>query len=190
MGLCAPYSGVEGCAPWCAFAHFLLLHAQGIFDEAPCCLVALLPAGLILAALSTSLLGTAAQADDKITVEWKNHTGTSITVSNPPTCTPSGSCTYPTSISSGTTGQIVQQASSTAFIRQIIFRYRYYDSGAHTDKECQVSVWTTKSGGSCDYISPNFDQTDGTAYSPACDIEDVQQSVGTCDFLIKVKMSN
>lgn len=150
----------------------------------------MLPAGLILAALSTSLLGTAAQADDKITVEWKNHTGTSITVSNPPTCTPSGSCTYPTSISNSTTGQIVQQASSTALVRQMIFRYRYYDSGAHTDKECQVSVWTMKSGGSCDTITPGFDQTDGTAYSPACDIEDIQQNEGICDFLIKVKMSN
>lgn len=151
-------------------------------------------AAFTLPALAAATLAAAwaapAQAANSITVNWKNDTGTSITVNSPSTCTPSGTCTYPTSISSGATGQIKQQASSTAFIRQIIFKYRYYDSSEHTYKSCQVSAWTMKSGGVCDEIDPTFLQTDGTAYSPTCTLESVVQDTPYCDFIINVKMNN
>lgn len=147
-------------------------------------------AAFALPALAVVALAGPAQAANSITVNWKNDTGTSITVTSPPTCTPSGTCTYPTSISSGATGQIKQQASSTAFIRQIIFRYRYYDSSAHTYKSCQVSAWTMKSGGKCDQIDPSFLKADGTAYSPACQLGYVYQDPANCDFIINVNMSN
>lgn len=133
---------------------------------------------------------TPAIADDEITVHWENDTGSSIVVTSPPSCSPSGTCSYPTSISDGDTGLIEQQASPSNYIRSITFRYRYYDSSESTYKSCQLLYWTTREDEGCDDNAPSFLRSDGTGSSPVCELESYDADPEACDITIRVRMTD
>lgn len=153
-------------------------------------LAAVVAAGLIAAA-TTVATTTSASANDTITVKWTNNTGKTINTANT-YCAPSGTCTYPTSISNGSTGTIKQTASSSTYMRSITYRYRYYDFNDYTYKSCQIMAWVTKESGGCGNIDStlSFQRTDGTGSSPTCTKGTVVQNPTTCDYTINVSMSN
>lgn len=156
----------------------------------PAALPAALAGFLIASAAAPSI---AAAADNTITVKWTNNTGKSISAAYT-YCAPSGTCTYPSSISNGSTGTIKQTASSTAYMRSMTFRYRYYDFNDYVYKSCQLQGWVMKESTGCTDLADtiSFQRTDGTGSSPTCNNlhPQVTRGPGNCEFNVSVSMSN
>lgn len=147
----------------------------------------------LIATLPAVLFAVPAFADDTITVNWTNSTGSSISLTSS-SCQPSGACTFP-SIPNGTTRQVVNSTTNTTFLRSMIARYRYYNAG--TWKSCQVSVSargpsSTWAGPGCEpgSFSYSFIKGDGTGTSPKCNAGSVTVDYPTCTFTFNVSMSN
>ena len=155
--------------------------------------------GLLVAMLLAALgLATTAQAQDKITFNLTNSTGSTVSRNSTfTTCSPSGStCTVPSSISNGSTGAIVHQAVNGATVGPLLIaRYQYTNAGI--TKSCQLQVRVMKSStnptqcqaGSLTY---SFLRTDGTGSSPNCGSVSlpVTPNYTTCTFVLAATMTN
>lgn len=152
---------------------------------------------LIVAAILAALgFATAVQAQDKITFNLTNSTGSTVSRNSTfTTCSPSGSsCTVPSSISNGTTGAIVHQAVNGATVGPLLIaRYQYTNGGI--TKSCQLTVQVNKVSGNptqCvpNSLSVNFLRTDGTGTSPRCNHTVTAQNYTNCTFTISGTMQN
>lgn len=152
--------------------------------------------GLLVAMLLAALgLATTAQAQDKITFNLTNSTGSTVNRNSTfTTCSPSGStCTVPSSISNGSTGAIVHQAVNGATVGPLLIaRYAYINGGI--TKSCQLQVRVTKSTTNptqCTAMVPTFIRTDGTGSSPQCPNPSISSiSLVTCTITVAATMTN
>lgn len=133
-------------------------------------------------------------ASDTITVNWSNNTGKTITLSSS-SCTPVGSCNFPTTIPNGTTRQIIATTSANTFARSLTARYRYSDN--FITKSCAVYVSlsgpsSTKPGPGCERnsASKSFLRGDGTGSSPICSEGLFTVNYDECTATYNVNMSN
>lgn len=153
---------------------------------------------LLAALIASALLTSAAQADYTMTAQLTNSVGTSVSrASTPtPTCSPTGSsCTTPSSISNGTTANIVHQFTSSQTVGPLtIVRYRY--TSGTTTKSCQLQMSVDRSASNpsqcaLNTFSATFTRTDGTGSSPVCTRGAiVTANYATCTFVVNVSMAN
>lgn len=143
----------------------------------------------------TLVFSSAAVAANSITVNWQNSAGASITRNSTyDACQPSGACSMPSSISSGSTGTLTNISSSGTYIRSIQARYRYFNSGVWKSCQVQLTIYgpsSTFPGPGCeDRFNPTFIRSDGTGSSPTCTITSQSFNATTCDAVLNVRISN
>lgn len=151
----------------------------------------------IIALVAAIGVAAAAQADDTITFNLTNTTGSRVSVNSAfTTCSPSGSnCTVPSSIANSTTEAIIHNAVNGATVGPLLIARYAYTSGGIT-RSCQLTVRVSKDSGDptrCVANSLNFDfaKTDGTATSPVCGAVAVStENYTTCTFVLSATMSN
>jgi hypothetical protein len=129
-----------------------------------------------------------ALANDTITINWQNASGRSISLASS-ICNPSGSCSLPSNIPSGSTGVLSQSVPTATAVRSVIARYGYWDGGT---KSCQVYVTVYKdlSGRCSGQPDVWFLKTDGNSASPKCSNQPYNMNKDTCDVSLAVKIEN